>query len=105
MKYVYKCSNFAQKDYKRLVSNPGKKKRVAELITKMEDDPWCYKYEKLNDKGGWMSRRINDQHRMVYDVNKDAHLIYFVYMYGHYTNMGEYRPIPQHIIDEVMGKK
>lgn len=45
----------------------------------MEDDPFCYPppYEKLvGNLSGTYSRRINRQHRIVYEINKKKKYIF-----------------------------
>ena len=61
-------------------------KRISELITEVTRDPFkgTGKPEPLKNqfKGLW-SRRITDEHRLVYEVNNDE--IFIVSCEGHYT--------------------
>jgi toxin YoeB len=68
---------------------PGNQKlvfRILELITDIQSDPFkgIGKPEPLkgNYKGFW-SRRIDDEHRLVYKVSDDSIEIYSCY--GHYS--------------------
>ena len=60
----------AQKDAKKLASS-GLKAKAQSLLTILETDPWQNppSFEKLvGDLSGAYSRRINIQHRLVYQV-------------------------------------
>ena len=53
----------------------------------MSEDPFCYPptYEKLvGDLSGLYSRRINRQHRIVYEVIEDKKEIHIIRMWTHY---------------------
>lgn len=76
----------AQKDAKKLTSS-GLKPKVLELIKIIEQDPWQYPpdYELLKgDMKGLISRRINKQHRIVYEVFESEKLIKIYRMWSHY---------------------
>ena len=50
-------------------------------------DPFCYPppYEKLyGDLKGLYSRRINRQHRLIYEVDELLHEIHIIRMWTHY---------------------
>ena len=56
----------------------------------MLEDPFCYPpaYEKLSgDLSGLYSRRINRQHRIVYEVNETNKEIHIIRMWSHYDNV------------------
>lgn len=75
--YLVKLSNNAQKD-KKLLKAAGYEQRAKELLTLIQDDPFATPpaFEKLpGDLKGNISRRINIQHRLVYEVfANDNHL-------------------------------
>lgn len=66
----------AVKDVKKLKSC-GLKEKAKELIDLMEKNPYQTppRYEKLvGDLQGLLSRRINIQHRIVYEVIEEKHV-------------------------------
>ena len=68
--YVIKFSKQAEKDKIKLKSS-GLDKNCINILVLMKNDPFCYplSYEKLSgDLSGLYSRRINIQHRLVYQV-------------------------------------
>jgi toxin YoeB len=76
----------AQKDAKRLAA-AGLKPRAQELLDVLADDPFRSppSFEKLvGDLRGAYSRRINIQHRLVYQVLKDEHAVKVLRMWTHY---------------------
>jgi toxin YoeB len=76
----------AQKDAKRLAA-AGLRPRAQELLDVLADDPFRSppSFEKLvGDLRGAYSRRINIQHRLVYQVLKDEHALKVLRMWTHY---------------------
>jgi Txe/YoeB family toxin of toxin-antitoxin system len=76
----------AQKDAKKLVSS-GLKDRAKELLRVVEINPFQNPppYEKLvGDLAGAYSRRINIQHRLVYEVIESEHVVKVLRMWTHY---------------------
>ena len=76
----------AQKDAKRLAA-AGLKPRAQELLDVLADDPFRSppSFERLvGDLRGAYSRRINIQHRLVYQVLKDEHAVKVLRMWTHY---------------------
>lgn len=76
----------AQKDAKKLVSS-GLKDRAKELLRIVEINPFQNPppYEKLvGDLAGAYSRRINIQHRLVYEVIESEHVVKVLRMWTHY---------------------
>jgi Txe/YoeB family toxin of toxin-antitoxin system len=76
----------ALKDRERIERSPycGKAKS---LIAILKEDPYKKppNYEKLvGDFDGALSRRINIQHRLVYQVVKQEHTVKILSMWGHY---------------------
>lgn len=76
----------SQKDAKKLASS-GLKKKAAELLKLMEINPLQEppRYEKLlGDLSGAYSRRINIQHRIVYQVLEDKKIVKIIRLWTHY---------------------
>ena len=76
----------AQKDAKK-VKQAGLKEKVINLIEILKHDPFQNPppYEKLRgDLSGAYSRRINIQHRLVYQVIKKNKIIKIIRMWTHY---------------------
>ncbi len=76
----------AQKDAKKIASS-GLKSKVTKLIKLIEINPFIYppSYEFLKgDMQGLISRRINKQHRLVYEVLKEEKIIKVYRMWTHY---------------------
>ena len=76
----------AQKDAKKL-SSPGLRDNVERLLAIIADNPFQNPppYEKLlGDLLGAFSRRINIQHRLVYQVLSDTMTVKVLRMWTHY---------------------
>jgi toxin YoeB len=76
----------AQKDAKKL-SQAGLRQKAEELLEILEEDPFQTPphYEKLvGNLSGAYSRRINIQHRLVYQVLEDERLVKVIRMWTHY---------------------
>lgn len=76
----------AQKDAKKL-SSSGLKSKAIRLIEIIKGSPFQYPpdYELLKgDMKGLISRRINKQHRLVYEVIENENLIKIYRMWSHY---------------------
>lgn len=76
----------AQKDARKLASS-GLKSKAEELLTIVEADPYQNPppYEKLvGDLAGAYSRRINIQHRLVYQVLEKEKSIKVLRLWSHY---------------------
>ena len=76
----------AQKDAKKL-SASGLKAKAEQLIEVLRDNPYQTPpfYEKLiGDLAGAYSRRINIQHRLVYQVIEDKKIVKIIRMWTHY---------------------
>lgn len=79
-------SRQAQKDAKKLAAS-GLKPKAAALLDLIAHDPFATppRYEKLvGDLAGCYSRRINIQHRLVYEILPDEHTIHVLRMWTHY---------------------
>jgi len=76
----------AQKDSKKIAQSNLKKKTI-ELISILEQDPFQNppQFEKLvGDLEGAYSRRINIQHRLVYQVLTNERTVKVLRMWTHY---------------------
>ncbi len=76
----------AQKDAKKLTSS-NLKKRAEEILHILQSDPFCDypPYEKLiGDLTGSFSRRINIQHRIIYQVIEEEKVVKIIRMWIHY---------------------
>ena len=76
----------AQKDAQKLAAS-GLKAKAQELLAIVKENPFQNPppYEKLvGDLAGAYSRRINIQHRLVYEVLQEQHVIKVLRMWSHY---------------------
>ena len=76
----------AQKDAKRL-SSSGLRPKAEELLELLRLNPYQTppSFEKLvGDLAGAYSRRINVQHRLVYQILEDEHTVKVLRMWTHY---------------------
>lgn len=86
MKWSLVYTKQAQKDAKKLAAS-GLKKKAKELLDIIEADPFQNppSYEKLvGDLAGAYSRRINIQHRLVYQVLEEEHVVKVLRLWTHY---------------------
>jgi toxin YoeB len=75
-----------QKDARKLASS-GLKAKAQQLLTILQCDPWQNPppYEKLvGDLSGAYSRRINIQHRLVYQVLEAQKAVKILRLWTHY---------------------
>ena len=76
----------AQKDAKKLAAS-GLKPRAEELLAILAEDPFRKPppFEKLvGDLAGAYSRRINIQHRLVYQVMEEERVVKVLRLWSHY---------------------
>jgi Txe/YoeB family toxin of toxin-antitoxin system len=79
-------SRQAQKDAKKLAAS-DLKQRAQRVLDVLAKDPFATppRYEKLvGDLAGCCARRINIQHRLVYEVFPDRHVVHVLRMWTHY---------------------
>lgn len=79
-------SKAAQKDAQKLAAS-GLRRKAADLLDLLATDPFATppRYEKLvGDLAGCYSRRINIQHRLVYEILPDEHVVHVMRMWTHY---------------------
>ena len=76
----------ARKDARKLAAS-GLKAKARELLALIEEDPYRKPppYEKLvGDLAGAISRRINIQHRVVYQVLDEERVVKILRLWSHY---------------------
>jgi toxin YoeB len=76
----------AQKDAKKVAAS-GLKRKAQELLNVLKENPYQNPppYEKLvGDLNGAYSRRINIQHRLVYQVLEEEHVVKVLRIWTHY---------------------
>ncbi|MBL8468246.1 MAG: Txe/YoeB family addiction module toxin [Methyloversatilis discipulorum] len=79
-------SRYAEKDAKKLAA-AGLKPKAQDLLAILASDPFQNPppYEKLvGDLAGAYSRRINIQHRLVYQVFSSERVVRVLRMWSHY---------------------
>jgi len=79
-------SSQAQKDSKKIAA-AGYREQTEELLAIVKGNPFKTPppFEKLSgDLAGYYSRRINIQHRLVYQVFKNIRAVKIIRMYTHY---------------------
>lgn len=86
MKWKLVYTKQAKKDAKKLAAS-GLKSKTQILLDLIQKNPYTSppSYEKLTgDLTGAYSRRINIQHRLVYQINEEKFVIKILAMYSHY---------------------
>lgn len=80
MEIVYSKQSF--KDYEKLKQFPSLVEKVKALIKLLEDNPYQTppSYEKLLGFDNIYSRRINNQHRLVYEIRKKENVVVVIRM-------------------------
>lgn len=87
--YIIKFSKQAEKDKLKL-KNSGLEKGCKTILNLMREDPFCYppSYEKLcGELSGLYSRRINRQHRIVYEVLEEKKEIHIIRIWTSYDKL------------------
>ena len=80
------CTKQAKKDAKKL-SRSGLKPQAEKILAILQEDPYrtSPSYERLvGDLAGACSRRINIQHRIVYQILDDIKTVKVIRMWTHY---------------------
>ena len=86
MTWALVFAKHAQRDAQKLASS-GLKTKAQELLAIIRENPFQNPppYEKLvGDLAGAYSRRINIQHRLVYEVLEAQHTVKVLRMWSHY---------------------
>ena len=87
--YTIKFSKQAEKD-KLQLKKSNLDKNCKQILNRMMENPFCYppSYEKLTGElTGLYSRRINRQHRIVYEVEEEKKEIHIIRMWTHYDKI------------------
>lgn len=87
MNYKIKFHKQALKDFEKIKQNKTLYENVKSLIQLLSNNPYQMPppYEKLvGNLSGLYSRRINLQHRLIYDVNDKENTIRIFRMWTHY---------------------
>ena len=84
MEIVFSKQSF--KDYEKLKQYPKLIEKVKALIELLSTNPFETppSYEKLVGFENVYSRRINVQHRLIYEVRKDENTVVIIRMWTHY---------------------
>lgn len=84
MEIVYSKQSF--KDFEKLKQFPKLVEKVKALIELIKKNPFETppSYEKLIGFENVYSRRINIQHRLVYEVRKEENVVVIIRMWTHY---------------------
>ena len=74
------------KDYEKLKQYPSLVEKVKALIELLKDNPYTTPptYEKLVGFKNVYSRRINNQHRLVYEIREKEDVVVIIRMWTHY---------------------
>lgn len=83
MKYEIVFTKQAEKDFNKILTS-NLKNKVANLLNTLETNPKQLPYEKLVDKENTFSKRINLQHRLVYQIIEEEKTIKIIRMWTHY---------------------
>ena len=78
----------AAKDAKKIASK-GLKEKAKELLALIAQDPFQNPppYKKLvGQLNGYYSRRINIQHRLVYQIDTEQEIVKIIRMWTHYND-------------------
>jgi len=86
VRYQLYFTKRARKDARK-IKQTGLRLKTEQLLEILRQDPWQTppRYEKLvGDLAGAYSRRINIQHRLVYQVMEDEQAVKVLAMWTHY---------------------
>lgn len=81
-----KFSKQSYKDYEKLKQFPTLVEKVKALVELLKTNPYTTPpaYEKLIGFDNVYSRRINVQHRLIYEVRKEDNVVVIIRMWTHY---------------------
>lgn len=81
--YKFVITKQADKDLQKIIRSKLKTK-LYKLMEQIENDPYIPPIEKLTGKTDIFSKRINIQHRLVYQVDEKNKTIKIIRMWTHY---------------------
>lgn len=87
--YEIRFTKLAEK-HKKLIKRAGLEERTRKLLSVIKADPYKNPppYEALvGDLNGFYSRRINIQHRLVYQIYEKEKVVKIVSMWSHYEDI------------------
>ena len=85
MNYKIVYTKQAEKDFEKVKTQPALLSSVKKLVAKLRENPFSPPYERLvGDLNGYYSRRINIQHRLVYQVIEAEQTVKVLRMWTHY---------------------
>lgn len=73
----------ADKDLQKILKS-NLKAKLYKLMEQIESDPYSPPVEKLTGRTDMFSKRINIQHRLVYQVDEPNKIIKIIRMWTHY---------------------
>lgn len=88
--YKILITKAALKDKEKIKGNKALESKVKNLIELISKNPYENppSFEKLKgDLDGLISRRINIQHRLVYEVYEEEKVVKIISMWTHYENL------------------
>ena len=79
-------SKQSYKDYEKLKQYPSLVEKVKALVELLKENPYTTppSYEKLIGFNNVYSRRINNQHRLVYEIRETESIVVIIRMWTHY---------------------
>ncbi len=84
MKWQIILTKQAKKDAQKIASS-ALKSQAQVLLEILQDNPYQPPYEKLvGNLSGYYSRRINIQHRLVYEILESEKIVRILKMWSHY---------------------
>lgn len=83
MKYKIVFTKQALKDYEKIKTSMFRSK-AYKLLEILKEEPFQPPYEKLVNLENIYSRRINIQHRLVYEIYEEEKTIKIIRMWTHY---------------------
>lgn len=84
MKWQIILTKQAKKDAKKITSS-GLKSQAKALLEILQENPYQPPYEKLvGNLAGYYSRRINIQHRLIYEILEEEKIVRILRMWTHY---------------------
>ena len=81
--YRFVITKQADKDLQKILKS-NLKTKLYKLMEQIEKDPYVQPVEKLTGTSDVFSKRINIQHRLVYQVEEENKTIKIIRMWTHY---------------------
>lgn len=91
MKYKVRRPSIVQKQIENYKKKHHKlHQKYLTIIDDLKSDPYkkCSGFEALKDNlSGYYSRRLSNEHRMVYSIHDECSLVVLYSVHGHYDNL------------------